>query len=350
MPRQQPKAQGGTASSKVERSLALALTLTLTLTLHLTPTPTLPLTQATPRSTGASTGAEKYWKHSAWPVLEHGELFAELSGAEPHVYPPRWPQPEDFERGDNFARFLLLHFPRFGGTHYFDPVTGHAVDQTLLVVERAVQALYPNVDLKFAHMFDYVGDLYDGGAPLGFGFKQDFYEALSDDDQSAWRASKVALLAAVFVDEMVQRQRVGAFVLIAGVDPTEFWPALLAEALPIALKAAEQLLGRPAAFEIKYLTDLPALEEGPGGEAAPVLRQAWELTHPSTAYTTMPRDMSARWDEALAQLFGRPSVPYFARLKKKHGNHNAVELRMLQAHAKACHRSLTLPLPLTPNP
>jgi len=279
-------------------------------------------------------------------VSKHGELFTRLTGEKPHAYPPPWPRPKGFEPGDDLARFLLLHYPRYGDTAYFDPLTGHAVDQTLLVVERAVQALHPDVELTFAQMFDFIGDLCGGGAPLGFGFKKDFYEKLSKDKRSAWWTSKVEALAAVFVDEMVERKRVGATVLIAGTDPTDFWPALLAEALPIALEAASKLLGCKAVFEIKYLTDLPALEVGPGGEAAPVLSQAWQLTHPSTAYTTMTRDMSRRWDAALAQMFGRPSVPYFARLNKRHGDFNRAELRLLQDHAKACHCSLTL----TPNP
>ena len=280
-----------------------------------------------------------------------GELFENLTnGNAPHAYPQRWAQPTGFARSDRFARFLLLHYPRYGKMHYFNPLTGHATDQTLLLLERAVQALYPNLPLTFAQMFDYVSDLYDGGAQLGFGFEKDFYKNLSDDQRSAWRASKVAALAAVFVDEIVQRKRKGAIVLIAGKDPTEFWPELLAEALPIALAAATRILGHVAVFEIKYLIDLPALEKGPNGEAAPELQHAWALEHPSTAYTTMPLDMSWRWDVALAQQFGVTIAPYFMRLKKEYGNYNALEMRQLQAHAKARICSLTitphLPLPL----
>ena len=164
---------------------------------------------------------ESYWEHSADPVKKHGELFKRLTGEEPHAYPARWPQPAGFARADSYARLLLLHFPRYSDSPYFDPATGHAIDQTLHIVERAVQAARPDLQLVFAQMYDYVGDLYDGGAPIGFDFERDFYKRLTTEEQEAWRDSKVRALAAVFVDEMVLRGRVGALVTIAGVNPTK---------------------------------------------------------------------------------------------------------------------------------
>ena len=165
--------------------------------------------------------AAAYWEHSAHPVKEHGELFETLTDETPHAYPARWQQPAGFARADRFARFLLLHYPRYSDAHYFDPATGHATDQTLHIVERAVQAARPDLQLVFAQMFDWVGDLYDGGAQIGFDFERDFYERLTIGNQRAWRDSKVRALAAVLVDEMVLRGRVGALVTIAGANPTK---------------------------------------------------------------------------------------------------------------------------------
>ena len=287
----------------------------------------------------------------------HGELFTSLTnGEKPHAYPDRWPQPVGFRRSDDLAVCLLLHYPRYGGAPYFDSA-GHAVDQTLLIVERAVQAAHPNVnDLVFAQMFDFVADLYPGGAPIGFDYEKDFYKHLSESNKTAWKKSQVGALAAMFVDEMVQRERVGAIVVIAGNNPTRFWPELLNAALPIALAEAARLLGRDVEFEIRYLSDLPPLDSGPNGEPAPALSEKWLLEHPSTANSTMASDRCRRWDAAIGVAFGVPSVAYFARLKKSHGEYNALEMGMLQADAKVRYCSLTLtpqvsvPLALISNP
>ena len=115
--------------------------------------------------------------------------------------------------------------------------------------------------------------------------------------------------------------------------------------MPIALKQASALLGHEVAFEIKYLTGLPPLEGGPNGAAPPRLQTPWALEHPSTAHTSMARDKCARWDAAISQVFGARGLEYFVRLKKKHGDHNAAELRVLQADAKARRCS---PTPSTP--
>ena len=297
-------------------------------------------------------GVPPYWPHSEAVAEAHGKLFKKLTRrTEPHVFPPRLPQPAGFERGDGLARILLLHYPRLGKKPYFDPDTGHPSDQTLVYLERAVQAAYPKLTLTFGQMFDWVGDLFDGGAPLNFDFNKDFFKPLSKKQKEAWWESKVAYVAAVLVDEIVERKRVGAIVAIAGVNPIAIWPKLLASALPIAIAAAEDILDRPVTFEIKYLSELPELEPGRNGERPPE-REGWELQHPSTAATTMASDECKRWDAAILQVFGA-GTEYFQRLKKKHGDYNAAEMLVLQAHAKARHYSLTKPLPyfhLCPHP
>ena len=288
----------------------------------------------------------------AWPrILSFAAFFAELPGGMPaHLPPVPKPLPEGMRRGQR-SRFYLFHYPSPHSAKHGGYVTdeGHATDETTRMLERAVNSSHNRVNLTFDQHFDYIADIYDGPHPFKVG-KVDFtfdkhfynYKKLNPQQMADWRAGKVDILKNVIVDEIVERGRVSADVLVTGVQAQKWWPALLAEAVPLAREEARVILGLAdlppfdLAFPSEQRGELPSLPDDAKCADS-------EVQHPCGALKCMSLGHRARVDAAIqfAQRGVLPEdaiVEYFQALSPKHGNFNDTERKQLQADAKALSR------------
>ena len=283
---------------------------------------------------------------------DYATLFKSLPGGmTAHTSPDPMPLPDGMARS-NRSRLMLLHYPsphsaKWGG---YVTETGDATDETTRMMARAVSTSLPDgQSLVFQQQFDWWGDLYDGAHPLKVGkarfkFSTHFYQKLSKEEKKLWWDSKVQVVKAVIIDEIVERGRKGADCFIAGKEPLAWWPKILAEALPMAIAEASQALARQdVTYDIRYASqekgDLPPLKSMKAGKPAPSCGDM-EVQHPCGALLAMSMDHRARVDALIRWVQGPIlddfTVNYFQSLTPQYGvGYSEAERRTLQADANA---------------
>lgn len=142
---------------------------------------------------------------------------------------------------------------------------GAATCPTTRVLEEMGKEAIPG--RPFCSHFDIYLDLFDsvhwykGDDGKPFNFRAHFYSQFPPEQRDEWLQLKLTMLAWMIVDEIVERGRTGAFVIVGGGEANDVWRGLLTRAVEQAKQIVAEQEGDAAAraegFELKFETGEP---------------------------------------------------------------------------------------------